>query len=141
MSDKHTVTPINRFSLSIDGEELGLFTRCSGLALSVEVDEVAEGGINDSLVHLNARITYASVVMTLPVGAARRDLCQWVQDSVRKPSLSTGQIACLDGRRSVIAWELRDVMPVAWRGPNLDAAGSTAAMEEIEFVHGGFFRK
>ncbi|MGW1194840.1 phage tail protein [Streptomyces sp. NPDC002536] len=135
------VTPINQFSLSIDGKDLGLFTRCRGLALSVEVDEFAEGGVNDSLIHLNTRIRYAPLVVTRPVSRAPVDLCQWVQESVRKPSLSTGQIACLSGKEEVAKWELRNVMPVAWRGPTLDAAGGAAAMEEIEFVHGGFFRK
>ncbi|MFC5722287.1 phage tail protein [Streptomyces gamaensis] len=141
MPAESKVTTVSRFSLSIDGKDLGLFTRCSRLALSVEVDEVAEGGINDSLMHLNTRIRYAPLVVTRPVSTTPVDLCEWVQESVRKPSLSTGQITVLDGTRAVAKWELRNVMPVAWRGPDLDAADSAAAMEEIEFVHGGFFRK
>ncbi|MEU7166240.1 phage tail protein [Streptomyces morookaense] len=135
-------SPINQFSLSIDGEDLGLFTRCSGLALSVEVDEVVEGGVNESAIHLNTRIKYAPLVVTRAVRRNSKDLCQWVQKSVSEPSLSTGQIACLDQKGSELAkWELRDVMPVAWRGPSLDAAGGSIAMEEIEFVYGGFIRK
>lgn len=141
MPGEHRVTAVSRFSLSIDGKDLGLFTRCSGLALSVEVDEVVEGGINESPVHLNTRIRYAPLVVTRPVTAASMDLCQWVQESVRKPSRLTGQITCLsESGNEVAKWELRDVMPVAWRGPSLDAAGGSVAMEEIEFVHGGFFR-
>lgn len=141
MPGEHRVTAVNHFSLSIDGKDLGLFTRCSGLALSVEVDEVVEGGVNESPVHLNSRITYAPLVVTRPVSEASMDLCQWVQESVRRPSRLTGQITCLgDSGRKIAQWELRDVMPVAWRGPSLDAAGGAIAMEEIEFVHGGFFR-
>lgn len=142
MPDEPDASPINQFSLSIDGEELGLFTRCSGLALSVEVDEVVEGGVNESAIHLNTRIKYAPLVVTRAVSRNSKDLCQWVQKSVSEPSLSTGQIACLDQKgKEVAKWELRDVLPVAWRGPSLDAAGGAIAMEEIEFVYGGFIRK
>ncbi|WP_411129944.1 phage tail protein [Streptomyces sp. x-19] len=142
MAKDPTAITVNRFSLTIDGKDLGLFTRCSGLALSVEVDEVVEGGINESPVHLNTRIRYAPLVVTRPVAAATMDLCQWVQESVRRPDRLTGQISCLGTNGEEVAkWELRDVVPVAWRGPTLDAGSAGIATEEIEFVHGGFFRQ
>lgn len=131
---------VHRFALSIDGKNLGFFSRCTGLALSVEVDKVAEGGINDSPTYLNNRITYSPLVLTRPITGKSMEACQWVQDSVRKADRRTGQISCIgeDGK-TVAKWDLLDVMPVAWRGPSLDAAGGGVAMEEIEFIHSGFF--
>lgn len=134
------VIPVHRFSLTIDGKSLGMFSRCTGLALSVEVDEVVEGGVNDSPNHLNTRIRYAPLVLTRPVSKLSMEACQWVQNSVRRADRRTGQISCLGEDGAVVAkWDLFNVMPVAWRGPALDAAGGGVALEEIEFVHSGFF--
>ncbi|WP_411139844.1 phage tail protein [Streptomyces sp. x-80] len=134
------VLSIHQFSLTIDGKSLGIFTSCTGLALSVVVDEVLDGGFNDSPVYLPHRVTYPPLVVSRPITRDSPKWSQWVQESVQKqPKPLTGEIACLGrGNEAVATWELQDVMPVAWRGPSLDARGGSVAMEEIEFVHRGF---
>ncbi|MGW1076938.1 phage tail protein [Streptomyces sp. NPDC002537] len=131
---------VHRFSLTIDGKDLGLFTECTGLALAVEVDEVVDGGINDSLVYLPTRIKYSPLVVARPVNEDSPRWSQWVQESVQQQAKPlTGHIACLgEDNKPVATWELLNVTPVAWRGPSLHAAGGGVAMEEIEFVHRGF---
>ncbi|MDJ0466197.1 phage tail protein [Streptomyces sp. H27-C3] len=132
-------TASHRFSLTIDGKRFEFFTRCTGLALSVDLDEFVEGGISDSLVHLPKHIRYAPLVLTRPVTGLTMETCRWVQESVRRPTRRTGRIACLDASGAQVAkWDLLNVMPVAWRGPTLDAEGTQLAMEEIELVHEGF---
>ncbi|MEJ8632141.1 phage tail protein [Streptomyces sp. MS2.AVA.5] len=129
----------HHFSLKIDGRSLGLFTQCTGLALAVEVDVVTDGGFNDAPVYLPTRITYPPLVVSRPVSRESPKWCRWVQETVRQRRPLTGEITCMGvGNERVATWELLDVMPVAWRGPALDARGGGVAMEEIEFVHGGF---
>ncbi|MFE9221462.1 phage tail protein [Streptomyces lavendulae] len=131
---------VHQFSLRIDEKDLGLFTQCTGLALSVEVDEVMDGGFNDSPVYLPHRIKYPPLVVARPISKDSPKWCKWVQESVRRKAKPlTGTVSCLSGDGTALAtWNLVNVMPVAWRGPTLDARGGGVAMEEIEFVHGGF---
>ncbi|MGW6412622.1 phage tail protein [Streptomyces vinaceus] len=130
---------VHNFSLKIDGMSLGLFTRCTGLALAVEMDKVRDGGYNSAPTYLPCGIIYAPLVVSRPVSKESPKWCRWVQETVRERKLLTGEIACLGpGKERVATWELLDVMPVAWRGPALDASSGGIAMEEIEFVHGGF---
>ncbi|MFE0104598.1 phage tail protein [Streptomyces sp. NPDC059009] len=132
-------TAAHRFSLTIDGKRFEFFTRCTGLALSVDLDEFVEGGISDSVVQLPRHITYSPLVLARPVTRLTMETCRWVQESVRRPTRRTARIACLNAADAEVArWDLLNVMPVAWRGPALDAEGTHLAMEEIELVHEGF---
>ncbi|MEU2834787.1 phage tail protein [Streptomyces lavendulae] len=143
MPSRADVLSVHQFSLTIDGKNLGLFTQCTGLALSVEVDVVIDGGFNDSPMYLPNRITYPPLVVSRPVSKDSPTWSRWVQESVQKQLKPlTGEITCLGSSTEPVAgWELEGVMPVAWRGPTLDARGGGVAMEEIEFVHSGFRSK
>ncbi|MFF4606434.1 phage tail protein [Streptomyces sp. NPDC001339] len=130
----------HRFRLAIDGTDLGVFTRCTGLACTVEVEEYTEGGRNDSAWYLPRRITYPPLVLSRPVTADAEKTSQWVLNAVNDTRQRTGQIASLSATGSVLAkWDLLNVVPVSWSGPNFDTAAPDAAMEVLEIVHHGFF--
>jgi phage tail-like protein len=51
----------------------------------------------------------------------------------------TAQITLCDAAGSpVITWQLRNVYPSKWTGPELDARSAGIAMEKLELVHEGF---
>jgi phage tail-like protein len=51
----------------------------------------------------------------------------------------TGQITLYDsGGQAVITWQLRNVYPSKWIGPELDAKTVGIAMEKLELIHEGF---
>jgi phage tail-like protein len=51
----------------------------------------------------------------------------------------TGQITLYDPTgTAVITWQLRNVYPSKWFGPELDARTAGIAMEKLELVHEGF---
>lgn len=51
----------------------------------------------------------------------------------------TGQITLFDSQGApVISWQLRNVYPSKWHGPELDAMTLGIAMERLELVHEGF---
>jgi phage tail-like protein len=51
----------------------------------------------------------------------------------------TGQITLFDSAGTkVITWQLRNVYPSKWVGPDLDAKTAGIAMEKLELVHEGF---
>jgi phage tail-like protein len=52
---------------------------------------------------------------------------------------SSGQITLYDAALAEVAtWELQNVMPASWKGPQLDANGKLVAIETLDLVHEGF---
>jgi phage tail-like protein len=52
---------------------------------------------------------------------------------------SSGKITMFDtALEEVASWELQNVMPAAWKGPQLDANGKVVAVETLDLVHEGF---
>lgn len=52
---------------------------------------------------------------------------------------SSGKIALFDASLAEVAsWELQNVMPAGWKGPQFDANGKMVAIETLDLVHEGF---
>lgn len=136
----------DRFLFEVDGVEIGVFRQVSGLQVSVNVVEVAEGGQNGYTHKLPSRMTWPNIVFRR--GLTQSDaLFAWLQKSSgegfagnqNKLTRSTGAVTALDstGRR-LRAWEFMDVFPVRWKGPDFSIGTSTPLEEELEVAHHGF---
>ncbi|WP_433890284.1 phage tail protein [Streptomyces sp. CA-111067] len=127
------------FSLSIDGESLGYFNGCDGLASQVEVEHRHEGGNNGFVWTLPTRVTFSTIRLTRPLTPDTTKVAKWissVQTGIKRP---TAQIAALRADGSEVAsWGLIDVLPVSWSGPSLDPANPAVATEVLEIAHHGF---
>ncbi|MEU1088606.1 MULTISPECIES: phage tail protein [unclassified Streptomyces] len=127
------------FSLSIDGESLGYFNGCEGLASEVEVEHHQEGGNNGFVWALPTRVTFSTIRLTRPLTPDTAKVAKWissVQTGIKRP---TAQIAALRADGSEVAsWGLIDVLPVRWTGPTLDPASPAVATEVLEIAHHGF---
>jgi phage tail-like protein len=138
------------FLLEVDGAEIGMFSEVSGLEMTVEVAEFAEGGQNGFTHKFPGQIHWPNIVLRR--GICRSDaLFDWVRRSSgpafaanqNKLHRSTAAITLIasDGRR-LRSWEITGAFAVRWVGPKLavDAHG-VPAMEEIEVAHQGKKRK
>ena len=127
------------FSLSIDGESLGYFNGCDGLASQVEVEHRQEGGNNGFVWALPTRVTFSTIRLTRPLTPETAKVAKWissVQTGIKRP---TAQIAALRADGSQVAsWGLIEVLPVSWSGPSLDPANPAVATEGLEIAHHGF---
>ncbi|MCL6302586.1 phage tail protein [Streptomyces kronopolitis] len=131
----------HRFRLVIDGVDLGVFTGCTGLSCTVEVEEYAEGGRNDSMWYLPKRVRFPPLALTRPLTAEAEKTSQWVLDVVNDSRQRTGHIAALSASSTIVAkWDLLNVVPISWSGPNFDVSAPTVATEVLEIVHHGFFK-
>jgi phage tail-like protein len=55
------------------------------------------------------------------------------------PMKGSGVIVLKDaGNIPVMSWELTGVLPLSWRGPQLDVGISAVAMETLTLKHEGF---
>ncbi|MDQ0373837.1 phage tail protein [Cellulomonas humilata] len=123
----------HNFKLMIQGVTEGHFIECSGLDITIDVDEYREAG-QSQVVHKVPTITrYGDV--SLRYGLTNRDeLWKWFEETVRgEIKRRNVTIVLLDaqGTQPVIQWNLRDALPVRWKGATLRATAREVAIEEI----------
>lgn len=139
----------NRFLFELDGVEIGVFSEITGLQVTVGVAEFREGGQNGFAHRVPGRMTWPNIVFRRGVTQSNA-LFEWLAKSSgegfagnkNKLARSTGAIVALDhlGTR-LRAWELIDVFPVRWKGPEFAAESTAALEEELEITHHGFRAK
>jgi phage tail-like protein len=135
-----------RFSLFIDGRDIGSWRECSGLSVQVNVEEVNEGGQNQFVHKLPGRMQWPNLVFKRGVSNSN-ELFDWFKKSSGdgfsgagdKLRRSTGEVVlcAADGSR-VRSWSFVDAFPVKWSGPTLSASSNDIAGEELEIAHHGF---
>ena len=129
-----------RFTVTIDGHgSLGNWTKCEGLTVEYEVHEYSEGGLNAFVHRLPGRAKYQNIKLTRPIDATSAAVLGWVASIQAVGSRVTAQIAVVDPEGKPVAfWNLLDVFPVRWTGPNLDIDTAQVATESLELAHNGF---
>lgn len=131
----------NRFKFTVDGLNLGLWTKVEGLSVSYKVHEYKEGGQNGYVWKLPDRAEYTNIKFSRIVDSTTTAVAAWVASVQGAMRRQTAQIAVLDSEGSEVAvWNLIDAWPAKWTGPSLDANTSDAAIETLEIVHHGFLK-
>ena len=134
------------FLIEVDGVEIGRFSEISGLEVTVETEEIKEGGQNSFVHRVPGRMTWPNI--RLKRGITQTDsLLQWLQKSSgegfagngNKLQRSTAAITLVGpaGER-LRSWEFDGAFPVKWTGPNFAVSSSDMAVEELEITHHGF---
>jgi phage tail-like protein len=119
----------------------GAFSECSGLEMSLDVQEFQEGGLNGTVLKFPTRVKNGNV--TLKKGlTTSNELWEWFQGFL----LGTGErrdglITLMDAQRAPhTAWGFRRGLPVKWSGPQLNAGQNSVAIESIEIAHEGLYQ-
>jgi phage tail-like protein len=130
------------FLVEMDGLLTGGFREVHGLESLTEVREYAEGGVNGYLHKIPGETRYPNLVLSH--GLTDIDtLWNWYE------SVSHGVIQrrnmtlmVLDRQRlPVMWWDIREALPVRWRGPTFDASqGNEVAVETVELIHKGIVK-
>lgn len=148
MADAHTIDPpfVGKFVFKIGELQIGAFTEVTGLAVSLDVEDLVEGGQNAYTHKLLGRMRWPNVV--LKRGLTDSDaLFTWLlkfsgdglNGAGNKVIGETGSISVLSAAgKPFRTWSLTDVKPVKWSGPRLAASSRDLAVEELEVCHSGF---
>jgi phage tail-like protein len=133
---------VMRFTVTLDDQtELGSWTKCEGLTVEYDIQEVKEGGQNDYVHRLPGRAKYQNVKLTRPIDKDTGKVAAWLTSVASDPKRSTAEIVLLDsGGTKVTSWKLAGVYPAKWSGPSLDTGTNQVALEVLELVHNGFTR-
>jgi len=130
------------FKVTLDDHtDLGSWTKCDGLGVEYDVQEVKEGGNNDYVHRLPGRAKYQNLKLTRPIDKDTQKVAAWLASVASDPKRSTAEIAVLDGGGGTVAkWKLQGIYPIRWSGPTLDTGTNAVALEVLELAHNGFAR-
>lgn len=131
----HTV---NRWEVSIAGiDVVGLFRDCSGLSISYDVLEYAEGGNYDYVHKLPGVVRYENIKLSRGLTDSKVFM-EWLVATRTQAQRKEVTVKLLSGPGAPVqTWTFADAFPIKWTGPMLDADGSVAATETLEIAHSG----
>jgi phage tail-like protein len=125
------------FKIELPGSvTVGHFSRCSGLELSIEVFEYAEGGNNEFAHKLPGRLMHPNLVLSR--GLTDSDtLLKWFAQT--KTKAQTGDITLtVRSADHTRTFAFHDAFPIKWTGPSFDANGPAVfGTEMLEIAHSG----
>ena len=134
------------FVLAIDGLASVNFSKCSGLAGEVSIEEYPEGGENRFAHRFPTRASFPNLVLSQGAGPLQ-ELWDWFSEFH-----VTGMVVPRDGTvvlmsnvdgalAPVRVWGFTRGWPAKLTGPDLDAQSSAVAIESIEIAHHGLSLK
>jgi phage tail-like protein len=134
------------FVLAIDRLASVSFSKCSGLAGEVSVEEYQEGGENRFTHRFPARTSFPNLVLSQGAGPMQ-ELWDWfyefyVAGLVAPRDGTVVLMGAVDGDLAPVrVWAFTRGWPVKLTGPELDAQSSAVAIDSIEIAHHGLVLK
>lgn len=123
---------------SLSGNIEGGFNECTGLEVSLEIEDYKAGGVNDRVLKFPTRLSYGRI--TLKKGLIKDPkLWQWIAGFAEgKVVRRDGLITLLDGKREAhTVWQFRRGLPASYRAPSFHAEQNAVAIESVEIEHEG----
>lgn len=126
------------FFVEVEGLLVAGFSECSGLQVETEIQEYAEGGLNDYTHHFRGRTKYAPLILKRGL-TLNNQLWRWHQGVIEgKFERKNGTIYLLDKTHVPVTWwNFKKAFPSKWTGPELRATSNDVAIESVELIHQG----
>lgn len=124
----------------------GGFQECTGLEISMDVQEINEGGRNDGIIQRVGRAKYAPLILKRGMFYAEGStvnsiMWEWIQKIVngeRPVQRYDGAIEVMgEGDDVVATWVFERGLPSKISGPQLNAKTGDISIEEITIAHQG----
>jgi phage tail-like protein len=120
---------------------LGGFSECSGLEMSLDIEEYREGGNNGTVLQFPSRIKWSHLTLKRGMGIGGA-LWDWHYSFVEgKGTRRDGLVMLLnDLHVPTNIWYFKRGLPVKYSGPSMNAAQNSVAIESIEIAHEGIYQ-
>lgn len=120
---------------------LGGFSECTGIEMSLDVEEYREGGLNGTVHKFPTSVKWSNITLRRGVGAGTA-LWDWHYGFVEGTGKRRDGVIVLmtDLRLPNNIWYFRRGLPVKYTGPALNAGQSQVAIEAIEIAHEGIYQ-
>lgn len=118
----------------------GAFSECTGLEATMEPKVIKEGGRNYGVHQRVGRVTFGTVILKRGI-TTTRDLWKWFRLVTSENAYAfrlAAQITVKDiADTPVMMWTLDKVLPVKFKGADLNAKGTEVGIEELHLAHEG----
>lgn len=120
---------------------VGGFSECSGLEMTLKVEDYREGGGNGTVLKFPSRVEWSNITLKKGIGNGT-ELWDWHYGFVvGQGKRRDGIIALLNDVHALNKiWYFRRGLPMKYTGPSLNATQNNVAIESIEIVHEGIFQ-
>ena len=117
------------------------FSECSGLEMSLDVEEYREGGYNGTVLKFPTRVKWSNLTLKKGIGLTT-ELWDWHYGFVEGTGKRRYGIIMLlnDLRLPNNIWYFRRGLPVKYTGPTMNATQNAVAIETIEIAHEGIYQ-
>jgi phage tail-like protein len=114
------------------------FSECSGLEMTLEIEEHKNGGQNGTVLKFPTRTSWSNVVLKRGLGVTS-DLWDWYYSFVEgRGTRRDGVIVLQNARQSPhTIWSFSCGLPAKYTGPSMNAQQSNVAIETLEIAHEG----
>lgn len=135
---RHEELTVSRFCIDIGGLLVASFRECSGLSGEIEVESLAEGGLNGYEHKLPGRAKFGNVSFRSGI-VSTLDMWEWfynaVTGKIERKDISV--VMFLQTYTEAMRWNLAAAFPVRWEGPSFTAGEASVAVHSIELAHNG----
>lgn len=123
---------------STQSSAAGGFSECSGLEISMDIEEYKEGGNNVTILRFPTRIKWTNLKLKRGMAVAD-DLWNWHYSFVQGKIVRRDGVVTLQDEQQnpVKRWSFTRGLPIKWTGPSLNATSNNVAIEELEIAHEG----
>jgi phage tail-like protein len=120
---------------------LGGFNECTGIEMSMDIEEYREGGYNGTAHKFPTRVKWSNITLRKGIGASQA-LWDWHYEfSEGKGKRRDGLIVLMtDLRIPNNIWYFQRGLPVRYSAPAMNAGQSQVAIEMIEIAHEGIYQ-
>jgi phage tail-like protein len=120
---------------------VGGFNECSGIEMTLELDDYEEGGRNGEVLRFPKKVKWSNITLKRGVGAFNV-LWDWFYGFVEGKGHRYDGTIVLQNEMHIPnnIWLFRRGLPVKYSGPTLNAAQSNVAIESIEIAHEGIYQ-
>ncbi|MDE7299011.1 MAG: phage tail protein [Lachnospiraceae bacterium] len=130
-----------RYTLEVQGLNLGGFSEVSGFDASIDVIEYREGDKVQTPMKVPGLKKYGNI--TMKQGVADKDaLYKWMETGFEKDvDRKTVTITLLDiNGQPAASWQIINAWPTKYTAPDFNATSSEIAVETLELAHEGMKR-
>lgn len=120
---------------------LGGFSECSGLEMSLDVEEYREGGRNGESLQFPKGVRWSKITLKKGMGAGTA-LWDWHYGFVTGTGKRRDGLIVLLNELHLPAhiWHFRRGLPTRYGGPSMVASQGAVAIETIEITHEGIYQ-
>jgi phage tail-like protein len=120
---------------------VGGFSECSGLEMTMKIDDWLEGGNNGTVLKFPGRVSWGNITLKKGVGTSTA-LWDWHYGFAQgHGKRRDGVIALLDEAHVPNSiWYFRRGLPAKYGGPPLNATQNSVAIESLEIAHEGVYQ-